>query len=840
MALGLDGSVGSSTGFPHHKRSYKDKTPKYFKECVDAGVSIVNWNGTTQGTGVRTSKENKIINYNLYNDIVSKKEMDRVMNPFGIDVDNFPAIYRNYPLLNPSINLLCGEERKRIFNPQVTAINADAATDKLRTINDEFAAWYVEKLIAQYTDEKQIQKEMQEFSKWAKFSYKDKRERMGTQVLNYLYNTLDLKEEFSRGFKDALIAGEELYSIEIHGGEPRLRRINPLNLTTLRSGESYKIEESDLIIEDSYESIGTAVDRYYDYLKPDDIKKLEEGFKLSKGLVNNLYRDQLLAGPVINGMQMVDLVGQDSSGIIAQLTPYFGGAFDSEGNVRITRVLWRGLRMLKVLYLIDDQGNITKEILPEQYEPKTELGEQLKTIWVNEWYEGTRIGNDIYVKMQPCEVQMRHRDNLSYSSPGIIGTVYNTNSSKGRSLMDIGKDYQYLWNTFWYRTELGFAKYKGKIGKLNLHLIPDFQDINSALYFAEYTGWMLQDKFNESNRGLSKGKLAGAMNEGSDVIDLEMGNYIQHHINMLTFIKQQVDDLTGITPQRRGAIDNRETVGGVERSVMQSSHITEEWFSVHDNTKVRALRALLEAAKIAWDGQSFVREFVLDDGTKAMLDFDHEVFVESSYGVDVSNTSNDMQTLQAMRQLGERIAQIDGGLTILAEMYRTKDIASLHRKIEEFETNRAQMAQEQAQMEQETQQAQIASVQELEMMKLEIEREEKELDRQLKQYEIDSNNETKIMVAEITSYIGMENKDANDNGIPDPIEIADQSLREREARSKEFLEQRKLDLEARKLSLEEKKLEVQKQIQKQKDDAAMERERVKAKAAKAKKPVTSK
>ena len=147
---------------------------------------------------------------------------------------------------------------------------------------------------------------------------------------------------------------------------------------------------------------------------------------------------------------------------------------------------------------------------------------------------------------------------------------------------------------------------------------------------------MLQDKFNESNRGVSKGKLAGAMNEGSDVIDMEMGNYIQHHVDMLRYIKEQVDELIGITPQRRGSIDNRETVGGVERSVMQSSHITEEWFSIHENTRVRALRLLLEAAKVAWKNKGFTREFVLDDGTKALLDFDYDTFAEASYGVDVT------------------------------------------------------------------------------------------------------------------------------------------------------------------------------------------------------------
>jgi hypothetical protein len=37
----------------------------------------------------------------------------------------------------------------------------------------------------------------------------------------------------------------------------------------------------------------------------------------------------------------------------------------------------------------------------------------------------------------------------------------------------------------------------------------------------------------------------------------------------------EMGEVMGITPQREGQVSNRETVGGVERSVLQSSHITE-------------------------------------------------------------------------------------------------------------------------------------------------------------------------------------------------------------------------------------------------------------------------
>lgn len=840
-------NINGFSGLPYQKRSYSQKRRKFFEESVNACCSMATYTDSNiSSTGVRSSRRNKAINYNLYNDIVDPNEMERTVNYMGFETTEFPAQYRNYPLLNQNINLLCGEERKRLFFPMVTVQGDEATSEKQQVIKSEFDQLYVQLLMDNVQDEKIIQEKLMKYDEWANYSFKDIRERMGTQILYYLYNTLDLKEEFSRGFEDLLISAEEIYSIDIVGGEPVLRRCNPLNITTVRMGESWKIEDSDIIVEETYMPIGKVIDTYYDYLTPEQISKIEKGNFTTNGTPKpgRLVSDNLTNLPV-EGMLLNELYDENYllyKGVGS--LPY-----DNEGNIKVTKCMWKGMKKVWVIKRVDEFGTEYKEVLPEQYKPNRDLGEDAEEFWISEWYEGTKIGEDIYVKLGTCEVQMRHADNISIAYPPIVGTVYNVNSSKGRSLMDVGKDYQYLWNTFWYRTELAFAKYKGKIAKLPLHEIPDWMDPQSAMYMAEYTGWLITDKFNAATEGAAKGKLAGAMSGDSSVIDMEMGNYITQHINMLTFIKQQVDDLTGISPQRKGAIDNRETASGVERSVVQSSLTTEKWFSIHDNTRVRALRALLEAAKIAWANKSFTREFVLDDGTRQVLDFDYMKFKEASYGVDVSNTSNDIQALQAMKALGERFAQVEGGMILLAETYRAKDMASLYRKFVKFENDRMQRRQEQFQSEQQMRQQQIQAAQQIEMERIAIEREEKQLDRDLKQYEIDSNNDTKVTIAAIGAYEFQGDLDQNNNGIPDPMEIAAQSLKEREASSKEFLskleqdrkdrelnikkeiESKKNDLTKRKLDLEEKKLEAARKLQKQKDDAAMEREKLKAKTA---------
>jgi hypothetical protein len=96
------------------------------------------------------------------------------------------------------------------------------------------------------------------------------------------------------------------------------------------------------------------------------------------------------------------------------------------------------------------------------------------------------------------------------------------------------------------------------------------------MYYAKANHIGVVDSFKEGNKGASTGKLSGMMNSASrGVIDASQGDIIQQDIQLLEFIKQEMSEVMGITQQREGQISNRETVGGVERSVLQSSHSTE-------------------------------------------------------------------------------------------------------------------------------------------------------------------------------------------------------------------------------------------------------------------------
>ena len=675
--------TNSFTPFPHQKRTDAQKTPSFYKKCVDAGISVLN---SDVGQGIRTSKKNMLINYDLISDKINDAEVQRVVNPFGIEYGKLPDNYRNCPLLNSNLMLLWGEERKRFFNPIVTMVNSDAVNDKLTMLNQQVDQFIMEQANNPSMSEEQLVERFRELEQWKNFQYRDRRERMAQQIISYGYNILNLKDVCSRVFEDLTIAGDVIYVTDIVSGEPTARKADPVSITTLKSGQTPYIEDSDIIIEDRYLPVGRVIDEYYEELTDADIKKLEEGSNVHRNAKAGLMGNQLLHGKNSFSDYIESVgIGEIITGVNKNGAKMFGTAFDEDGNVRVTRVLWKGMRKVGIVNYIDELGEQQRTIVPEKYEVQEELGETVKWIWISEWLEGTNIAEDIKVKLGPREVQFRSMDNISKCSPGIIGTSSNVGNMESRSIVDLAKTYQYLYNAVLQKMELAISKDFGVLGRLDLSMIPDEWSMDKWLYYAYMMGWAVEDPFNEGNKGASMGKLAGHMNQSSKNIDLSQGRFISSQLEILAFLENRVDMITGITPQRKGAIENRETVGGVERSVTQSSHITEKWFSIHDNAKVRMLEAFLETAKVAWRGKSFKRSFVLDDSSMGILDFDSEVFNEAEYGIYITTSSSDMEMIQQLKALTQPFLQNGGSMSIIMDIFRTKDPASLQRKIERYE-----------------------------------------------------------------------------------------------------------------------------------------------------------
>jgi hypothetical protein len=777
---------------PRQRLPYSKKTKSWRKDNID----YANRYSFYHNGGVRQSLKNKVTNLNLYNGKVDIRDMQEVVNPYNMDASFIPDNLPHHPIVVPKIDLLVGEETKRRFDYKVLVTNPNAISQKEESKKEFLMTKFTQYLQANYEKE-ELEKKLNELNDYMKYEWQDIREKMATQILKHYSKEQDFDSMFNAGFKDALLMAEEIYQVDIEHSEPTLRKLNPLKVRAIRSGKSDRIEDSSLIILEDHWSPSRIVDVFHDELKTRDIDEIL-GYTTDSGSAsysdddNNhtLLRDGAEEGDELMGslLEMAEINGHT----------FHHNYSDEEGNIRVLQVYWKSLKKIQKVTYFDEFGDEQTKIMSEEYILNKNMGETSETLWVNEMWEGTMIGKDIYLKMRPRPIQFNKINNPSYCHAGIIGQIYNTNQGKAVSLLDRCKNYQYLYDAIWDRLNKAIATNYGKIFELDISKIPENWEVDKWMHFAVTNKIAVVDSFKEGTHGASTGKLAGNMNtQGGRAIDMETGNYIQQHIQLLEFIKMEI---SGVSQQRQGQIENRETVGGVERSVAQSSHVTEFWFSKHEKLKLRVLTAFLEIAKVALKGNNKKTQYILDDLSIQMLNLDGEVFSEADYGIVLTSSSKSMEMEQAMKQHAQAFLQNGGSLSTIMDIYFSESISDMRRKLETAEA-KIQQQQSKAQEDQ-TKLAQQAQqdAKELEQAKLQLD-EAKNI----------RDNETKIAIKQME----LANNDSDGDGVADPI--ADEKLQlDREKQKNDLLLKirdldDKMKMHEDKMQKEDKKIAVAKQ-----------------------------
>jgi hypothetical protein len=787
--------------FPSQKKPSNEKGKQWRKDCINGAENLVMFSDDT----LRKSKKNKQINYNLYSDILDKDDVSKIIDPLGLDSSYTPAKMQNYPIINPKIDLLVGEEIKRKFDWRVRVINDDAISSKEKQLAEQLSSIIVEFYQKGAVNEEELNKRLEEFQKYKTYEFQDMKEVTGTWILKHLYEKQRMKSKWDKGFKDALLSAEEIYQWDIIAGEPVFIKHNPLNVYTQRSGESPYIEDSEIIVIDSYYPPGKIIDEYHEYLSPNDVTKIEELAK--NGTPANNYPDMII--------DATELTVKIDTAVFEMGVKEFASPIDLNGNIRVLKVYWKSMRKMKKVKFFDEYGEEQYELMPENYTINKDAGEEEKILWVSEWWEGHKIGGGvtastdegIFVKMQPRPIQFRNMENPSLCHPGIVGTVYNTNDNKGMSLMDRMKPYQYMYNSLMYNTELAIATNWGKIMRMPLHEIPAGWEVDKWISYAKYMKIAPVDLFNEGTKGAAMGKLAGAMNQNAPVIDMEMGNTIQLYMNLMAYIKQEVGEIAGVSAQRQGQVSSNELVGNVERAVSQSSHITEYWFAEHADVKRRCLEIGLETAKIAWkNSKNRKLQFVLDDMSTHMVTINGEDLKEIDFDITITDGGLDAVVLQELKSLAHAGIQNDKfNFSQLMDIYTTDSLTSIRRKIEKSESDKIERDQKTQEMQGQLQEQQLKAM-----------ADEKQKDRDHDFAKMDKELEKAITIENIKAGIGVFNKglDADGDGVDDNVELEKQKIanahetvenqKDRELETKLTLEKIKADLEKAKISSKNK------------------------------------
>ncbi len=823
-------NIGS---FPVQKLPMSKKTKEWKENCVDY---IIGKSGFSNGGGNngRTRYEEMQTYYDLYNSIYNEKDLLYVTNPFK-QKDGFPATAQDYNIIKPKIDLLLGEETKRPFNFKVVRTSDNATSEMQEKAKQMLTDYIMGMITANMGQEEAIRFQQaiqsgeilppEQIQKYLNKDYKDIAETTAYHSLNYLKNKLNITHEFYKGWKDALIAGEEIYYVGIVNGDPYLERVNPLYFSYDQSADLEFIHDSDWCCRKMVMSATEIYDRFYDKMSESQLNELLEMIEdTSRGGINPEMRKSSLDYPHIKTHSINSLSSNP---------------FEGSDNINVWHCCWKSFKKIGfITYQDPETGEIDEVQVDESYKV-TGFELNVEWSWIIEVWEGYRVGEDLYIGIQPLEYQHISADNLNSQKLPYTGVVYNNTNSSPRSLVSMMKPLQYMYIVLWYRLELAMARDKGKVPVIDVTQIPKSMgiDVNKWMHYLGALGVAFINPYEEGwdIPGREGGK-PSQFNQFTS-LDLTMASTIDQYINLMNKIEDMVSEISGVSKQREGSIASNELVGNVERSVVQSAHITEPWFWVHNQVKREALTMLLDTSKVAWKGNKRCLHYILDDATRAFISLSDDFFYEDM-DIFVDDTTKNQQQVEALKQLMQPAMQNGASLLDIAEIITMDNISMIKGRLEEIEQKRMEQQQqmEQAQAEREQQMAQMQNeIKEEELML-------KEAEMDLKKYEIDANNATKITVAQLNAYRGVEDMDQDGNGQIDVVEIGNQALQQQKINSEAASKQFELNNKAREIELkrqiENKKIQLEKdrmkhetELQKQKDDEAYKREQLKAKTA---------
>lgn len=827
----------NTKSFPAQKLPMSKKTQAWKEACVDyvvgAGDSGFGGNGRSRSDEMQTY-------YDLYNSIYNEKDLKYVTNPFKQD-DGFPAMAQDYNIIKPYVDQLLGEETKRPFNfhPQRTS---DIAASELQEKAKEMLMDYIQATIASKLSPEQAARYEQALAtgeiqtpeaiaKYLQKDYKDIAETEAYHALQFLKRKLNLTHEFYKGWKDALIGGEEIYYIGVINGDPYVERVNPMYFDYEHSLDLEFIDDAAWCRRKMIMSATEIYDRFYDKMSERQLNELLELIDQRPGAGNN---------PEIRKTSI------DYESIkLHKINSFTDNPFDID-HIVVYHCCWKSFKKIGFVTLLNPETGEVEEFQVDEDYKVTGTEQSVEWDWIIEVWEGYRIGDDMYIGIQPIEYQHISADNPNSQKLPYTGVVYNNTNSKPRSLVSMMKPLQYMYIVVWYRLELALSRDKGKVAVMDITQIPKSMniDVNKWMHYLSALGVAFINPYDEGwdIPGREGGK-PSQFNQLSSW-DLTMSNVIAEYIQLMQKIEDMVAKLTGITPQRQGQIAASELVSNANTAVSMSYHITEPWFWNHNQVKRRVLTMLLNTSKAAWKDSKKYLNYILDDATRAFVQLSDNFFYEDM-DIFVDDSTKNQQYIDQLKQLLQPAMQNGASLLDIAEIITLDNMSMIKNRLEEIEQKRMEQMQQQQQAEQQAQQ-QMAEQQnqlkeeELMLKEAELDLEKYKVDQD--RYKAEQDNATKITVAQINSYRGAENMDQDMNGIPDPIEIGKQALEQQKINSDIATKQlelnnkrreieQKREAENKKIQLEKDRMKHETELQRMSDKAAMDREKLKAKTA---------
>jgi hypothetical protein len=769
-----------------------------------------------------------------------------------------PAYVKHYSIITTPVNELVGEISKRPDTFRVKAFDDDSKSEELEFKTNVLQEYVIdkakqklyEKLAMQgvnleEVDPEEIEKMSVEDVKDQLDTYTSVAEKWANHVLTCQKAEFNLKEKSEDAFRDMLISAREFYHIYEDNSKLgfNIEVANPKNTWFLTTPDRKWISDPTGRAQGAYAAgtvqvmeLSEIIESVPDLTK-DEIDHLRSSLQ-DYGLIN--VRESNLGNPDVNpGIDSVTydtydpLVLQTRMMIESEMKENNDGLKDFLGltsNVSsfgykyvVVRAYWLSKKKIGKLIYIDEMGNEQSMLVDETYKSGTiPTQESLEWGWINQWYQGIKIGPDIY-HIKPFKL-------LNYCP--IIGTTFEVKNTEAKSLVDMMKPFQVLYNVCMNQLYKLLEKEVGKVYLTSIrHVpVPKDGDAQDALDI-----WEMEAR----NRGVvfiddspENLKSPSSFNQFRD-IDLTRTQEIQSRYTLAQQLKNECWELVGMSRQRLGSVQASESATGTNTAIQQSYAQTEPLFVAHEYVMGQLYQAIIDAALYVESKKpQSTLSYITSEGESAFVQVNGADLRFRDLKVFLTNRPEDNQMFQEIRALSQAVIQNGGSLHDIIELYSTKSVRQMKKVFKTLKERQEQLQDQQMQQQQQQmeQQQQIAQSQ----MQMQQQQAEQKIAHDDYQKELDRINKKEIAIIQATGFGRVEAEDVNQNVVPDVLEVSKLANEQQKAMKDYQLKladiQSKSKQNSDKMALEKEKLQVARENQA--NDLAIAKENAKNRASK--------
>ena len=460
--------------------------------------------------------------------------------------------------------------------------------------------------------------------------------------------------------------------------------------------------------------------------------------------------------------------------------------------MRVTTTYWKTQRKVGHLTAINKDGDITQEIIDENYKvtmkpiydtsvfknkTKDNLleGEHIDWIWINEVWGGVKIGpnlpafwrsnmadnvNPIYLgidRKKPGRIPFQFKGNHTIygCKLPVEGRVFSDRNTKSTSLVDLMKAYQVGYNMVNNQIADILVDELGTVIMFDQNALPRHsmgEDWGKHNYAKAYVA-MKDFQMLPLDTSITNTENATNFNH-YQVLNMEQTGRLMSRIQLANYFKQQCFDAIGINPQRLGGAISQQTATGVTQAMNASYAQTEMYFVQHsDHLMPRVHQMRTDLAQYYQSTKPSLRlSYITTEAEKVNFVINGTDLLLRDFNIFATTKTNHRAILDQLKQLALTNNTSGASIYDLGNIVKADSVAEVTDILKDAEAKQLAMRQQEMQQQQQMQQQQLQAKAEEEKMKLEFESAENQKDRQ-----------KDLMVAEIRSagYGAMQDIDQN-------------------------------------------------------------------------------